>query len=1362
MIKNLPIEQIIPKRLRTLNNKKLILLHKLVHQEYKKAKSENRSIEPYTNAHRFIVDELVSRNILHDTPMLGIPDVGSKQITEDVIMKWKEWPVKVHDLNTPLKRMQARDDLRLLAAAWARLKAGKEIRSEEGKGEPLTLKQVKESAANVLESLIRQDAIELHPEKWKETSKSLMEAAIRIVRSRGIEVPIKKSKSMESWDQRKLKGIVIVPDYVSVVGSSSRSGIKEAEDIDILIRDDKDAPHYWKENMYLILRHILDPEKTGKNLHLIFNPQGPHEGKYIPIFDLVLRDSPEDVKLIKSASAMPGWRYYVSEAPEGQRIDLGPGDARALGFIGMGKDGDVQIEHNLEEIPWPLEDNSVAVIRANHVLEHLSDPTTNMLEIYRVLMPGGIAIITVPSTVGEGAFAHPGHKSYWNKLSFSFWIYPELAHTVEGQTDPLSIFDLEYISDRQAEFIGGGRGNYVDVILRKIVIDSEDLRFMKSYSRAKCMECNRPPEVEILWAEGMAHAWFCKKHFKEWKIAIEAENRAQGFDPDEVSAMRELKWGVASKKWSEPITKKEAEEYLRAHQITKRTLKPITRFQAPRPAQRGRGHTDAYAVDDIWGWAEPKIKDPDDGVTIEQKFNGFRSIAQYNGKRVSIRFESGEEKYPILVKADPSLKKLKQLPSFILDVNIGVVENNRIWPRPKLMTLQSMSPKIPPNAYIKITAFDLLYWDDTSINEQPFIERRAFLEKAKATLARAGVDISSNRRVKTKQDILNALRSTKFGSAPMIEGIVLKQNSWKYEPGPSTTGIVKIKHTLEVKAKVIEKKILANGKKSYRGGLLLGKMLDRIENLKVYNNRPYVNMGFSFNTDLNAKLGDTITFQVDEIIYNEQTKHMAWLGAVALDVDPTRGPYVARQVLDMARRAGVLQHTKKISKQMTTADIPLTIETGKPIQIWMPKRKLPKWLRELMKAKEDSEGETRGERASRFFAANWYDMLPTSGKGKFSYQHHWPSLIKEETKLSDIELMEQTKHAAHGDLRLEADDELWGWSVFIGKMKDNINLPNRDKLIDFDKLGKKKLQCQPKLAQPKQWLNVGVKKPYIAGPGEAGVIGKDKYAKFFSLDHGTYRLGVCREHSFEVFLNGKKLKGRMVVGYAPVGEGGRKWLIDFPDNQTPYTQQHPLKSILKEVKKKHQPYLVWADPDHKPVFIDIKKDADKILTNIEQGMDDWEALRIIKQLGLDIETGSLYAEIYKAVAEKRFTYTVVYKASKSITEPIKDAHREFATADELQEALWDYVRLGDRDIYVQHGMVEGIGFKKAGEWVELATIPYEFEAEFKLPGQPIRKSKIPAGSIVMGVIWLPWSWKLVKKGKIRGFSFGGLAGRITV
>lgn len=32
----------------------------------------------------------------------------------------------------------------------------------------------------------------------------------------------------------------------------------------------------------------------------------------------------------------------------------------------------------------------------------------------------------------------------------------------------------------------------------------------------KCMKCSKPPEYEMLWADGRAHAWFCEKHLKEF------------------------------------------------------------------------------------------------------------------------------------------------------------------------------------------------------------------------------------------------------------------------------------------------------------------------------------------------------------------------------------------------------------------------------------------------------------------------------------------------------------------------------------------------------------------------------------------------------------------------------------------------------------------------------------------------------------------------------------------------------------------------------------------------------------------------------------------------------------------------------
>lgn len=81
---------------------------------------------------------------------------------------------------------------------------------------------------------------------------------------------------------------------------------------------------------------------------------------------------------------------------------------------------DADIIANLEE-RWPFEDNSVGVLRASHIFEHLKDPIHTMNEAFRVLAPGGWLFIEVPSTDGRGAFQDPTHVSFWNENSI--WYY---------------------------------------------------------------------------------------------------------------------------------------------------------------------------------------------------------------------------------------------------------------------------------------------------------------------------------------------------------------------------------------------------------------------------------------------------------------------------------------------------------------------------------------------------------------------------------------------------------------------------------------------------------------------------------------------------------------------------------------------------------------------------------------------------------------------------------------------------------------------------------------------------------------------------------------------------------------------------
>jgi O-antigen biosynthesis protein len=70
---------------------------------------------------------------------------------------------------------------------------------------------------------------------------------------------------------------------------------------------------------------------------------------------------------------------------------------------------------------WPFSDNSIGCLRAYDVFEHLKDSVHTMMELYRVLAPGGYAFIQVPSTDGRGAFSDPTHVSFWNELSFLYY-----------------------------------------------------------------------------------------------------------------------------------------------------------------------------------------------------------------------------------------------------------------------------------------------------------------------------------------------------------------------------------------------------------------------------------------------------------------------------------------------------------------------------------------------------------------------------------------------------------------------------------------------------------------------------------------------------------------------------------------------------------------------------------------------------------------------------------------------------------------------------------------------------------------------------------------------------------------------------
>jgi len=123
------------------------------------------------------------------------------------------------------------------------------------------------------------------------------------------------------------------------------------------------------------------------------------------------------------------------------KVDLGGGIDKRKDYISVDQEGgDITCDLNGK---FPFEDNSVGVINASHVIEHLKDPVHTMSEIHRVLCDGGWVMIDVPSTDGRGAWQDPTHISFWNENSFLYYTKKAQARYIRNETIKFQSFRTE-------------------------------------------------------------------------------------------------------------------------------------------------------------------------------------------------------------------------------------------------------------------------------------------------------------------------------------------------------------------------------------------------------------------------------------------------------------------------------------------------------------------------------------------------------------------------------------------------------------------------------------------------------------------------------------------------------------------------------------------------------------------------------------------------------------------------------------------------------------------------------------------------------------------------------------------------------
>lgn len=124
----------------------------------------------------------------------------------------------------------------------------------------------------------------------------------------------------------------------------------------------------------------------------------------------------------------------------------------------------VDVVANLEE-PLPFQDESVGFIDLRHVLEHIKNYQSLLMECYRVLVPGGILHIAVPHANCRAAVADPTHFNYFVEESFFHFANTDIGFRTLQLPHLFDLVWLETVEHNRPVIDDGKPGSYFTEIL---------------------------------------------------------------------------------------------------------------------------------------------------------------------------------------------------------------------------------------------------------------------------------------------------------------------------------------------------------------------------------------------------------------------------------------------------------------------------------------------------------------------------------------------------------------------------------------------------------------------------------------------------------------------------------------------------------------------------------------------------------------------------------------------------------------------------------------------------------------------------------------------------------------------------------
>lgn len=171
-------------------------------------------------------------------------------------------------------------------------------------------------------------------------------------------------------------------------------------------------------------------------------------------------------------------RHTTFADPGAKVLDVGCGRSKFPGAVGMDRleNTDADVIHELDVLPYPLDDNSFDLVIARHVLEHVAAPLDVLAELHRVTRAGGEVSIISPHFASVTSWTDPTHRHHFSSRSFDYLLS-------DTEWNFYSNVRFELLDRRITLGMVQGPGGRVFPLLRLLGVEALVNRFIDVFER---------------------------------------------------------------------------------------------------------------------------------------------------------------------------------------------------------------------------------------------------------------------------------------------------------------------------------------------------------------------------------------------------------------------------------------------------------------------------------------------------------------------------------------------------------------------------------------------------------------------------------------------------------------------------------------------------------------------------------------------------------------------------------------------------------------------------------------------------------------------------------------------------------------